>query len=150
MCQSVLRSYLRVRCQLETARCGTCCVTKSRWSLRFFQQLENKWFNYKSHQSGFLALKTQFSQLSCCLNTLSSFCPQTDWCVADPVESNMKIGLSLATAALLAALLSSIDAQGKWNHLTAVYLILHYRTLSLELLLLFFSTISTGCLWYGY
>lgn len=42
-------------------------------------------------------------------------CLQTYWCAADPLEANMKIGLSLATAAILAALLSSIDAQGKYK-----------------------------------
>lgn len=50
-----------------------------------------------------------------CANVLFCCCLQTFWCAADPLEPNMKIGLSLATAAFLAALLSSIDAQGKYK-----------------------------------
>lgn len=45
-----------------------------------------------------------------------------DWCAADPSGWNMKIRLSLATAALFAALLSSIEAQGKRNHLDSLLL----------------------------
>ena len=72
------------------------------------------------------------------LELIVSLCPQSDWWAADPQRPNMKIGLSLATAAFLAALLSSIDAQGKWNHLVSACIHIYYITLSLHLFPLFF------------
>lgn len=124
-------SYLRVRCDLEAARCGTCCVTQSRWSLLFIK-LKSSDSVISQSSTWIPQFKSALHSVDLLLKHVFFFCPQTDWCVADPIESNMKIGLSLATAAFLAALLSSIDAQGKWNHLSAVYLSLHYyHTLSL-------------------
>lgn len=45
----------------------------------------------------------------------------------------MKIGLSLATAAFLAALLSSIDAQGKLHHSAHLHTLSHSVSLFLSL-----------------
>lgn len=50
----------------------------------------------------------------------------------------MKIGLSLAGAAFFAALLSSIDAQGKWNRPASADLQYIYSPISLCLFIFFF------------
>lgn len=133
--QSVLSTYL------EAARCGTCCVSVNGWSLLFFLQKANiqKPLIWIPHlQDSIPTADLQFKHVFC-------FCPQTDWCVADPLGPNMKLGLSLATAAFLAALICSIDAQGKCNHLNAVYLHTLSHSVTLTHSSLLSLIISTGC-----
>lgn len=109
------------RHQLEAARCGFIMMENKDSKIAavhidsIFNKNKDFWYLAPLCLSACVVTLKWFVSI-CSFIIFFSVCFQSGWCAADPSGPNMKLGLSLAVAAFVAVLLSSVDAQGKWHH----------------------------------